>query len=47
MADWLSGLGGTDAAMESTRVYWWPVCHALAQAGIEACVFYAAHMRNV
>jgi transposase len=28
-------------------VYWWPACHALAQAGIEVCVCNAAHMRNV
>ena len=28
-------------------VYWWPVYHALAQAGIEVCVCNAAHMRNV
>ncbi|HEY4853221.1 MAG TPA: IS110 family transposase [Streptosporangiaceae bacterium] len=47
MAAWLSGLGVTDAAMESTGVYWWPVYHALAQAGIEVCVCNAAHMRNV
>ena len=33
--------------MESTGVYWWPVCHALADAGIEVCVCNAAHMRNV
>jgi transposase len=47
MAAWLSGLGVTDAAMESTGVYWWPVYHALAQAGIEVCVCNAAHMHNV
>jgi transposase len=47
MAAWLSELGVTDAAMESTGVYWWPVYHALAQAGIEVCVCNAAHMRNV
>jgi len=47
MAAWLSGLGVTDAAMESTGVYWWPVYHALAGAGIEVCVCNAAHMRNV
>ena len=47
MTAWLSGLGVTDAAMESTGVYWWPVYHALAQAGIEVCVCNAAHMRNV
>ena len=48
MAGWLAGLGVTDAAMESTGVYWWPVYHALAQAGqIEVCVANAAHMRNV
>jgi len=47
MAAWLAGLGVTDAAMESTGVYWWPVYHALAGAGIEVCVCNAAHMRNV
>jgi len=47
MAAWLAELGVTDAAMESTGVYWWPVCHALAGAGIEVCVCNAAHMRNV
>lgn len=47
MAAWLSELGVTDAAMESTGIYWWPVYHALAQAGIEVCVCNAAHMRNV
>jgi transposase len=47
MAAWLAGLGVTDAAMESTGVYWWPVYHALDGAGIEACVCNAAHMRNV
>jgi hypothetical protein len=33
--------------MASTGVYWWPVYHALAQAGIEVCVCNAAHMHNV
>ena len=47
MAGWLAELGVTDAAMESTGVYWWPVYHALAGAGIEVCVCNAAHMRNV
>ena len=48
MAAWLVELGVTDAAMESTGVYWWPVYHALAQTGaIEVCVCNAAHMRNV
>jgi transposase len=47
MAAWLSELGATDAALESTGVYWWPVYHALAGAGIEVCVCNAAHMRNV
>jgi transposase len=47
MAAWLAGQGVTDTAMESTGVYWWPVYHALAQAGIEVCVCNAAHMRNV
>jgi hypothetical protein len=30
MAAWLAELGVTDAALESTGVYWWPVYHALA-----------------
>jgi len=48
MAAWLAELGVTDVAMESTGVYWWPVYHALAQAGlVEVCVCNAAHMRNV
>ena len=47
MAAWLAELGVTDTAMESTGVYWWPVYHALAQAGIGVCVCNAAHMRNV
>jgi len=47
MAAWLAELGVRDAAMESTGIYWWPVYHALAQAGIEVCVCNAAHMRNV
>jgi len=47
MAAWLAGLGVADAALESTGIYWWPVYHALAQAGIEVCVCNAAHMRNV
>ena len=47
MAAWLAGLGVTDAAMESTGVFWWPVYHALVQARIGVCVCNAAHMRNV
>ncbi len=47
MAGWLAELGVAGAAMESTGVYWWPACHALAGAGIEVCVCNAAHMRNV
>jgi transposase len=47
MAAWLAELGVADAALESTGVYWWPVYHALAGAGIEVCVCNAAHMRNV
>src|SRR5215467_8944180 len=48
MTGWLAELGVSDAAMEPTGVYWWPVYHALAQAGtIEVCVCNAAHMRNV
>jgi transposase len=47
MASWLAELGVRDAALESTGVYWWPVYHALAGAGIEVCVCNAAHMRNV
>jgi hypothetical protein len=42
MAAWLAELGVSDAAMESTGVFWWPVYHALAQAGIGVCVCNAA-----
>src|SRR5215468_1880399 len=47
MAAWLAGLGVSDAALESTGVYWWPVYHALTQAGAGVCVCNAARMRNV
>ena len=47
MAGWLAELGVSDVAMESTGVYWWPVYHALAGAGIGVCVCNAAHMHNV
>jgi transposase len=47
MAVWLAELGVTHAAMESTGVFWWPVYHALAGAGLQVCVCNAAHMRNV
>ena len=47
MAGWLAELGVADVVLESTGVYWWPVYHVLAQAGIEVCVCNAAHMRNV
>jgi transposase len=48
LAAWLIALGVTDAAMEATGVYWWPVYHALAQTGaIDVCVCNAAHMRNL
>jgi hypothetical protein len=47
MAAWLAELGVTAAAMESTGIYWWPVCHALAGTGtIGVCVCNAAHMHN-
>jgi transposase len=48
MAAWLAELGVTDVAMESTGIYWWPACHALAGTGtIEVCACNAAHMHNV
>jgi transposase len=47
MAAWLAELGVTHAAMESTGVFWLPVYHALAGAGLQVCVCNAAHMRNV
>ena len=34
MAAWLDELGVTDAAMESTGVYWWPVVRHEAR-GVE------------
>ncbi|HEY2074755.1 MAG TPA: hypothetical protein VGH53_00330 [Streptosporangiaceae bacterium] len=47
MAGWLAELGVSEAAMESTGVFWWPEYHALAQAGVGVCVCNAAHMCNV
>src|SRR6266480_3586526 len=32
MAGWLAELGVTDAALESTGVYWWPVYHLLQRS---------------
>jgi intracellular sulfur oxidation DsrE/DsrF family protein len=40
------GVRQVQVALESTGVDWWPVYHALAQAGIEVCVCNAAHAQR-
>ena len=46
MADWLSGLGCTHVAMESTGVYWKPVWHVL-EGRFELVLANAMYVRNI
>ena len=46
LADWLSGLGCTHVAMESTGVYWKPVWHVL-EGRFELLLANAMHIRNI
>ena len=46
MAGWLAELGVTDAAMESTGAYWWPVYHALAGRDLGVRVQRSRRRRN-
>jgi transposase len=47
MADWLKRCGIATVAMESTGVYWIPVCQILEAHGIEVFLVNAAHAKNV
>ncbi|PYQ18172.1 MAG: IS110 family transposase, partial [Acidobacteria bacterium] len=46
MADWLTGLGCTHVAMESTGVYWKPVWHVL-EGRFELVLANAMYVRNI
>jgi len=47
MADWLNQSGIKTVAMESTGVYWIPVCQILESKGIEVVLVNARHVKNV
>lgn len=47
MAEWLKGCGIKTVAMESTGVYWIPVCQILEDHGIETVLVNAAYAKNV
>ena len=47
LGEWLSSLGVTDGAMESTGIYWKPVMHVLRVYPINLIVVNARHVKNV
>lgn len=47
MAEWLKQCGIRSVAMESTGVYWIPVCQILEPRGIEVVLVNAAYAKNV
>src|SRR5499427_4481844 len=47
LADWLKHCGIDTVAMESTGVYWIPVCQILESKGIEVVLVNARHAKNV
>src|SRR5215813_3081330 len=47
LADWLKHCGIDTVAMESTGVYWIPVCQILESKGIEVILVNARHVKNV
>jgi transposase len=47
LVSWLSDLEVSLVAMEATGVYWRPVFYALEEAGIDAVLVNAAHIKNV
>jgi transposase len=47
MAEWLKRCGIRSVAMESTGVYWIPVCQILEPRGIEVVLVNAAYAKNV
>jgi len=47
IGDWLKRCGIETAAMESTGVYWIPICQILESKGIEVVLVNARHAKNV
>ena len=47
LADWLTGLGITTVAMESTGIYWVPVFELLEARGLEVVLVNARDAKNV
>ena len=47
LADWLQSCGIRSVAMESTSVYWIPVCQILEARGIEVFLVNAHYLKNV
>ena len=47
MADYLCTQGVTSVAMESTGVYWIPVCDLLERCGLEVYLVNPSHTKNV
>src|SRR5215475_5927336 len=47
MAEWMKGCGIRTVAMESTGVFWIPVCQILEAKGIEVFLVNARHAKNV
>ncbi len=47
LADWLNRCGIDTVAMESTGVYWIPICQILESKGIEVVLVNARHAKNV
>jgi transposase len=47
LADWFKACGVTSVAMESTGVYWIPVCEILEQRGFDVMLVNARFAKNV
>ena len=47
LARWLKACAVTSVAMESTGVYWIPVCQILETYGLEICLVNARHVKNL
>jgi transposase len=47
MSKWMKGCGIQTVAMESTGVYWIPVCQILESHGLEVLLVNARHVKNV
>ncbi len=47
LARWLKACGVTSVAMESTGVYWIPVCQILETYGLDICLVNARHVKNL